>query len=123
MMKDRNYDAHIDLQADLNEILASVTTENILSALMAGAEEMAADARRLPRPRSKVYTAGYTHLVASVHAWKTKSNVKLGWGKYYGPMVENGTASMNSQAHLEPLWNRNKTKYQSKMIDSLKLGG
>ena len=43
---------------------------------------------------------------------KKAKEIEIGWGKYYGPMVERGTIKMkSSHPHLVPLWNRNSKRY------------
>ena len=39
----------------------------------------------------------------------------MGWGKYYGRMVEDGSVQMKKGGtpHLVPTWNRNSDKYIS----------
>ena len=48
-----------------------------------------------------------------------KEFVNVGWGKYYGPMLEHGTRKMAARAHLKPLFERNKEKYYKKMTESI----
>ena len=75
------------------------------------------DIRRLPKPRSKRNFPGYTHLIDSV-GYRKKGNVfQIGWGKYYGHMVESGTFRSNATPHMKPTWAQNKEKY----INSLKV--
>ena len=50
---------------------------------------------------------------------RTDSGIKVGWGKYYGPMLEHGTRKMAARAHLKPLFERNKEKYYKKMTESI----
>lgn len=45
----------------------------------------------------------------------------MGWGKYYGPMLEHGTKKMSAKAHLKPLFEQNKERYYKKMIAALDL--
>ena len=47
------------------------------------------------------------------------SGIKVGWGKYYGPMLEHGTRKMAARVHLKPLFERNKEKYYKKMAESI----
>lgn len=73
---------------------------------------------KLPKPYSKITSANYTHLVDSFSYKRTKIDVIVGWGKYYGPMVEDGTKKMKAQPHLRPEFERNKNKYYQKMIQN-----
>ena len=70
---------------------------------------------------SKIRKANYTHLIDSFSLRKKSNEVEVGWGKYYGPMLEHGTVKMNAQPHLNPVWDRNKEKYYKKMITLLSL--
>ena len=95
--------------------------ENVVDVLEIGVKEFVNDALKLPKPISKIRKAGYTHLVNSFSYRKKDNEVEAGWGKYYGPMIENGTNKMNAQPHLYPLWEKNKEKYYKKMISKLGL--
>ena len=77
------------------------------------------DLLRLPKPRSQITKAGYTHIVSTFASERTDSGIKVGWGKYYGPMLEHGTRKMAARAHLKPLFERNKEKYYKKMTESI----
>ena len=50
-----------------------------------------------------------------------KDEVEVGWGKYYGPMVEHGTEKMDANPHVYPLWDKNKEKYYKTMLTKLGL--
>ena len=93
--------------------------ENVIDALESGAKEFIGDALKLPKPMSIIRKAGYTHIVRSFAYKRKKQEVEAGWGKYYGPMLENGTVNMNPQPHLYPLWEKNKEKYYKKMLTKL----
>lgn len=88
-----------------------VKDEKVLLALSIGAKMLVNDTRKLPRPRSSMNGAGYTHLVDTITFKKRGKEVETGWGKYYGPMVERGTKRMKGTAHLVPTFERNKEKY------------
>lgn len=93
---------------------------DVVGALEAGAKAFVADARMLPKPRSHVMKAGYTHLVNTISYRKLSDEVEITWGKYYGPMVEKGTKKMRiSHPHMKPLWEKNKRKYQEIEIRKL----
>ncbi len=73
---------------------------------------------KLPKPYSKIRSPDYTHLIDSFAYERTKTDVEVGWGKYYGPMVEDGTMKMKAHPHLHPTFERNKTKYYQKMLQN-----
>lgn len=88
-----------------------VTEEETMQALEAGAVEFVADVQKLPKPRSKVRASGYTHLIDTVTYKRNRNEIEVGWGKYYGPMVENGTMRMKGTPHVKPTFNSNREKY------------
>ena len=91
------------------------SADNVMEALETGAENLAADIRALPKPRSETTKPGYTHLMDTVTHKKADNEVEVGWGKYYGPMVERGTRRMGAQSHIQPTYDRNVDKYLEKM--------
>ena len=96
----------------MKEYAEKVSEGKALDAIEAGAQEFVNDLLRLPKPRSRITKAGYT-------LERTESNIKVGWGKYYGPMLEHGTRKMAVRAHLKPLFEQNKEKYYKKMAESI----
>lgn len=94
-------------------------TENIMGALEDEAEAMVKDVRALPRPRSSINKTGYTHLLDTVAYRKSKDEIEIGWGKYYGPMVEAGTRKMDAQSHMRPTIQKNIDKYHKIVIEKL----
>ena len=100
----------------------SKSADNFMKGLEAGAKQFINDALKLPKPISKIRKAGYTHLVNSFAYRKKEKEIEAGWGKYYGPMVENGTKNMNAKPHLYPLWDKNKEKYYKTMLTTLGIG-
>ncbi len=117
--KTYEFDGLQDLSKMLEDYINKV--ENVVDVLEIGVKEFVNDALKLPKPISKIRKAGYTHLVNSFSYRKKDNEVEAGWGKYYGPMIENGTNKMNAQPHLYPLWEKNKEKYYKKMISKLGL--
>lgn len=113
------FDGFQDLSKMLEDCINKV--ENVVDILEVGAKELVNDALKLPKPMSKIRKAGYTHLVNSFSYRKKNNEIETGWGKYYGPMVENGTVKMNARPHLYPLWEKNKEKYYKTMITKLGL--
>lgn len=90
--------------------------ENPVDILTVGAKEFVSDLLKLPKPKSKIKKAGYTHLIDTFAYREKKTEIEVGWGKYYGPMVEHGTTKMNEEPHVNPLWNKNKEKYYKVML-------
>ena len=80
-----------------------------------GVKEFVLDLRKLPKPISTIKKAGYTHLIKTFAYRKKGKEFEVGWGKYYGPMIEYGTKNMKAIAHLRPCFERNKNKYYSTM--------
>lgn len=105
------------LDKELNDWIKHA--DNVLDILEVGAEEFVKDANRLAQPYSKVMAAGYMHVIKSITYQRGKEDISVGWGKYYGPMLENGTFRMNKRAHLKPLWNRNQNKYNQSMLKAI----
>jgi HK97 gp10 family phage protein len=117
-MSNNFYSGFNDLSKDIENYLKNA--ENVQEVLEVGAKEFTNDLLKLPKPKSQIRKSGYTHLVDSFSYRKTKNNeVEVGWGKYYGRMVEFGTSKMGSRPHLNPTWERNKSKYYEKMIKKL----
>lgn len=110
-----------DLEAELNEYMKNVEGEKLYETLEIGADELVKLTRSLASPMSRVSKGGYKHMVKSF-AYERNikyKDVAVGWEKYYGRMVENGTLRAKAQSHLVPLWNKNKESIQTKMIKNL----
>ena len=108
-----------ELEAILSEFAKSA--ENVVNVLEMGASELVKDVRKLPSPRSRMNGSGYTHLLDTMSYKRVNNEIEVGWGKYYGPMVEKGTIKMRARAHLSPTYQINKERYYKKMIE--KIGG
>ena len=93
--------------------------ENSTEILMEGAEAFLNDFGKLSKPMSAIRRSGYTHLINSGAIEKKDKEVVVGWGKYYGRMVELGTEKMNARPHMYLLWERNKEKYYKLMLTRL----
>lgn len=108
---------------DLVDILENYAkgADNFIDVLETGAKEFVNDLLKIPKPMSKIRKAGYTHLVRSFAYRKKKDEIEIGWGKYYGPMVEHGTKKMDENPHVYPLWDKNKEKYYKTMLTKLGL--
>lgn len=113
------YEGFQDL-ADIIERYAK-NADNITEVLEVGAKEFVNDLLKLPKPISKIRKTGYTHLINSFSYRKKKNEIEVGWGKYYGPMVEHGTVKMDENPHVYPLWDKNKEKYYKTMLTKLGL--
>lgn len=110
-----------DLTKELQQYIDAACKENVTKTLRTGAKEFVADLLKLPKPRSKVNKSGYTHLIDTFTYKMLKNEVEIGWGKYYGPMLEKGAINMKSKhPHLRPTFDKNKDKYFTKMIMTLK---
>lgn len=98
---------------DLSKLLKDfeISEDDAMRALEKTAEMFAQDVRKLPRPRSMIAAAGYTHLLDTVTYRRNKSEIEVGWGKYYGPMVERGTRKMRGTPHIKPTFQSNQDKY------------
>lgn len=96
-----------------------IDNQKVVNTLEIGAKEFVKDVRKLPRPRSRMSGSGYTHLIDTVTTRKLKTEVEAGWGKYYGPMVENGTRKMKGTPHMKPTFLRNQEKYLAIMKKNL----
>lgn len=93
--------------------------ENSQEAILAGAKALVNDAKKLPKPISQIKRSGYTHLVHSFAYEQRNKEVVVGWGKYYGRMVENGTKKMSARRHLRPLYDSNVQKYYKIMLTTI----
>ena len=112
------YEGFKNLEAELKEYIEKA--EKPLEILEVGAKEMVKDLLKLPKPMSKIKKSGYTHLVDTFAYRVTKEDVEVGWGKWYGRIIETGAniKIINSskkvfirRQHLEPVFNKNKEKY------------
>lgn len=115
------YDGFKILSETIELYAEKVEEKNIVDILEAGAKEFVNDLLKLPSPMSRIRKSGYTHLIRTFSTRKLKNEVEVGWGKYYGPMVEHGTTKINEKPHVYPLWDKNKEKYYKTMITKLGL--
>lgn len=111
------YNSFNDLINEVNEYISK--SQNFTTILEAGAKCFVNDLLKLPKPYSKIRKSGYTHLVDTFTYKKNKTDIEVGWGKYYGRMVEDGTKKMKSQPHMYPLFEKNKEKYYKKMLENI----
>ena len=98
---------------DLSDLLKEfeISEEDAMGALEETAEMFVQDIRKLPKPRSAITASGYTHLLDTVTYRRNKSEIEVGWGKYYGPMVDRGTRKMRGTPHIKPTFQSNQDKY------------
>ena len=109
-----------EFQKIIQEYQEKFEQSRIEAAMMDGAEQLARDVRALPKPRSQIRKSGYAHLLDTVSARKGKNGeVEVGWGKYYGPMVEAGTRKMNAQPHLRGQFKKDPNKYYNLILQKL----
>lgn len=97
----------------LSDIIAKIDKKE--EAIEDVARDFVGDIRRLPKPKRRISAPGYTHLIDSVSYRKKNGLIEVGWGKYYGPMVEHGSIHSNAKPHLAPTWQQNKEKYIEKL--------
>lgn len=111
-----------ELEKQLSDFLKNI--EDPIEILEIGAKALVNDVRKLPKLRSKMSGAGYTHLIDTVTYRKSGKEIEAGWGKYYGPMVEKGTVRMKNGGtpHLSTTFERNKEKYYKKMTERIYRG-
>jgi HK97 gp10 family phage protein len=110
-----------ELENELNSFLTKFSNNEIKKILELGAKSFTNDLLKLPSPRSKVKKSGYKHLVDSFsYEWNSKrKEVEVGWGKYYGLMVENGTKSMKSQPHIKKAFVKKRSNYYNQMLQKV----
>lgn len=130
----KSNEGYLDLEKELSDLIGKA--ENVDEVLDEGANAFTQDLLRLAKPRSQIRRAGHTHMVDSFAYKKSKYSVDsyiIGWGKYYGRMVEEGhmtrgkrkgsggTKFVAPQPHLRPTWDKNQDKYINLMIKKLDL--
>ena len=104
-------DGFDELEKLLNEYSKKTSQENILNVMEKGAAALVRDIMALPKPRSDIRKAGYTHLLDTMSYRRNRGEIEVGWGKYYGPMVERGThRAPKGSPHVRPTFERNKGK-------------
>lgn len=122
IVSDLDFDSILDLEEELTQYLNKA--EDPTDILNEGAKAFTNDLLKLPKPKSRIRTSRHTHLVDTFtynESTKYKGEINVGWGKYYGPFVENGVhlksgALLKAQPHLKPLWDKNSNKYYEIMI-------
>lgn len=110
-----DYKSFDELADELTKMIEQVSKP--LEILEIGAKEYVNDLLKLPKPYSKIRSSGYTHLVDTFCYEIRKDEIVVGWGKYYGRMLEDGTKITKRQAHMYPTFEENKEKYYSLMLN------
>lgn len=105
---------------ELQSYLKTCDDDNVVQILKAGADELISDVRALPSPRSNITKATHTHLLDAVSGKAEGNKYIVGWGVYYGPIVEAGHTTpkgtkVSARAHLRPTLRDNRQKYESAM--------
>lgn len=118
-VEDNFFGGFEELDRILKELAGKAETSKVEEAMEKGAQMLVNDVRSLPKPRSEIAKSGYTHLLDTVLQKKYQNEIEVGWGKYYGPMVDNGTVKMRAQSHLRSTFNKNKNKYYETMIRAI----
>ena len=122
-MNVHQYEGFKDLEEELKKYV--IKAEQPLKILEVGAKEMVKDLLKLPKPKSKIRKSGYTHLIDTFAYRVTKDDVEVGWGKWYGKIIEYGfnlkikghPKKMHLiRKHFRPVFDKNKEKYYNLML-------
>lgn len=108
-----------ELSDYLSQCIKNTDESKVLNVLEVGADCLVKDLLKLPRPYSKITSPGYTHLVKTFAYKRSQKQVEVGWGKYYGPMVEKGTTFSKAQPHMLTTFNRGKDRYFQLMQNAI----
>lgn len=112
-----NEQAFTDLEKIFAELMEAA--DNVPEVLQAGANAFLTDLKKLPSPRSNINKAGYSHLIDTFASRREGEDILIGWGKYYGPILEAGSKKMRAHPHFKPLWRRNADRYYKLMTDKI----
>lgn len=115
----------LDLEEELSGYLDKVSNQGVSDILKIGADEFRDDLLRLPSPRSKINSSGHSHLLDTFATKAEDTGWLVGWGKYYGPIIEHGwngagrnhKSSHSAIPHFKPTFNSNREKYYKDMIE------
>lgn len=107
----------------IQDIIDKTGEQDCLNIMKEVADEFVGDLLRLPKPVSRIRAPGYTHLIHTFASRISDSHkdVEVGWGKYYGPMVERGTRRMGARPHIAPTYEKNRNKYEQRMREKFGL--
>lgn len=120
----------LDLEEELSDYLKALDDQEISQTLKTGADEFKNDLGKLPKPRSRINTGSHTHILDTFATKQEDTGWLVGWGKYYGPILEHGwknagsgkTSSHGSMAHFYSCFKQNREKYYKDMISKTKFG-
>lgn len=115
-MSDNFYKGFSDLENILSDYITKV--DKPLEIMEIGAKEYVNDLKKLTKPYSQIRKSGYTHLIDTFSYRIKNRKIEIGWGKYYGLMVEDGTRKTKAQPHMYPTFQKNKEKYYKKMLNA-----
>lgn len=103
---------------DFSELISEYAkaAENVLDELEITAKEFVNDLLKLPKPKSNIVKGGYTHMIDTFTFRNNGKDIEVGWGKYYGRMVEDGTTKMSAKPHMIPLYESNKEQYMNNFM-------
>lgn len=118
-----------ELDKELSQYLDNLEDSKIADTLKTGAEEFKADLGKLASPRSRINKGGYTHILDTFAIKQEDTGWLVGWGKYYGPILEHGwknagsgkTSSHSAIPHFRSCFDQNKDKYYKDMIAKVNL--
>lgn len=108
-----------ELEQMLKDYADEVSPEKLGQVLKTGADDFISDVRALPKPRSRVTSPRHTHMLDTMDSKEENGRILIGWGVYYGPILEHGSKKMQPHMHLHPTWEGNKEKYYKTMTDKL----
>jgi HK97 gp10 family phage protein len=112
----------LNLIDTLNNFSKMADEDNIKEAQEAGAAFLVGKLRRLSKPRN----TGKMLESMDFEYNKKEKTVEVGWGKFYGRLVESGHKTrsgkkvVSAKAHLKPTFEANKNFINKIMIDTLK---
>lgn len=113
-----------EFEDELAGYLDKVDDQQITDVLKIGAQEFKDDLSKLAAPRSRINKGSYTHMLDRFAIRQEGVGWLVGWGKYYGPILEHGwknagsgrTSSHSAISHFKPVFRANEEKYYKDMI-------
>lgn len=118
------YEAYDEFEKMISDYAEKATDQQVTEVLKIGAEEFRDDLLKLSSPRSGINKGSYTHLLDTFAIKQEGTGWLVGWGKYYGPIIENGwggagrghKSSHSAIPHFRPTFRKNKEKYYKDMV-------
>lgn len=118
-----------EFDRELSQYLDKLEDSKVTDVLKTGAEEFKADLGKLASPRSRINKGGYTHILDAFAIKQEDTGWLVGWGKYYGPILEHGwknagsgkSSSHSAIPHFHSCFDQNKEKYYKDMIAKVNL--